>query len=140
MPITDLTGYTWVGNSVISLESSVSYNINFISNNTSYTELYMWLRVPIGGELQYRPFNVVAYDFNTQWQNDAYKTIQITGGTDATNSTLISWLEANGTLTAPQPQPSSKISVGSDLMTQSFVGSNDVTKMILNGTTIYEKT
>lgn len=65
--------------------------------------------------------------------------IEFTGGTDATNSTLISWLESNGTLTAPQPQPSSKISVGSNLMTQAFVGSTEVSKMILNGVTLYEK-
>lgn len=33
------------------------------------------------------------------WISDTYKTIQITGGADATNTTLIEWLQANGTLT-----------------------------------------
>jgi hypothetical protein len=32
------------------------------------------------------------------WTNENYKTIKITGGTDATNTTLISWLYANATL------------------------------------------
>ena len=31
------------------------------------------------------------------WNNNAYKTITITGGTDATNSDLIAWLQANAT-------------------------------------------
>lgn len=31
------------------------------------------------------------------WQNINYKTIEITGGTDATNSELIAWLQANAT-------------------------------------------
>lgn len=96
MPITDLTGYVWEANNSLSIDFGVStYNINFTSNNVNYTSIT--LNGMQDGVINYNSTNV----YNSSWTNNAYKTITITGGTDATNSTLISWLEANGTLTAP---------------------------------------
>jgi hypothetical protein len=39
------------------------------------------------------------YVYENGWVLPIYKTITVTGGTDATNSTLISWLKANATWT-----------------------------------------
>ena len=101
MPITDLTGTKWVGNDIIIVPFGVStYNINFTSNNADFSSITMnGMQDPL---IQYNSTSPIpANAYNDGWTNEAYKTIQITGGTDATNSTLIQWLQDNGTLTAP---------------------------------------
>ena len=90
---TDLTNTTWIfnNNPDMDVEGGL-YSINFISNNTSYTEIRF-------GEIgNYRLLynSTSAYRSGT-WNNENYKTIEINGGTDSTNSTLISWLESNAT-------------------------------------------
>ncbi len=115
MPITDLTGYTWVGNVTVDVNSvswgpRVEWFINFTdANNVQYGELDFW---DSSGENDYptdtmlfytsSPYTgITAYQVGSGWTNNAYKTITFTGGADATSSGLIAWLEANGTLTAP---------------------------------------
>ena len=98
--ITDLTGCTWVGNNSINVNTLFSYSISFTSYETQYISLSV-ISDHIG--------NILVYDIDWAygsdvWFNEDWKTIQITGGTDATNAALIAWLESNGTLTAPQPQ------------------------------------
>jgi len=124
MAISDLTGTTWVFNA-ISTDSFTAvgnqWDINFISNSTNYSILEQVFDDDSElGKIYYNTTNVfnVAYgDEDGLWEDEAYKTIEITGGTDVTNSTLISWLETNAT------QQSSQISV--DLSTLS--GWSDVT-------------
>ena len=101
MAVTDLTGTTWVINTrpygtSISL-GSINASINFTSNNTNYSRIF----IPIEDDLV-DGTEVLLYDNqqayrNRAWYNEAYKTISITGGTDATNTNLINWLEANAT-------------------------------------------
>ena len=101
MAVTDLTGTTWVINTrpygtSISL-GSINASINFTSNNTNYSRIF----IPIEDDLV-DGTEALLYDNqqayrNSAWYNEAYKTISITGGTDATNTNLINWLEANAT-------------------------------------------
>ena len=102
--ITDLTGCTWVGNNSIVYPTDKEYGLNFESNNFNFLKF----EFSSGNDmvLIYRNLtedvNQVAYNWDDSgWTDSAYRTIQIIGGTDATNAELIAWLEANGTLTAP---------------------------------------
>lgn len=102
MAITDLTGTTWVFNDYLDDTSLIRTYVDFTSNGITFASI----------ERNYStsPFttNILIY-YNSNgistnvcdldsWTNEAYKTITITGGADATNATLISWLQANATL------------------------------------------
>ncbi len=56
--------------------------------------------------LQYEDAIVYKKSYGSyQWVNTSFKTISIVGGDDSTNTSLIAWLQANGTLElAPQPK------------------------------------
>lgn len=92
MAVTDLTGTTWVFNDSIDVSTSFYYSINFISNDSSFAALEA--SYP---DLSYYYWGAPTTIYSNGWYNANYKTISITGGTDATNSSLISWLEANAT-------------------------------------------
>lgn len=99
--ITDLTGTTWLFNNSLNFPSSSrTYNINFNSNNTTYTSIY----VSDDGE-EWLDFNgtttIQPYTSWNGWSNNAYKTIDITGGIDVTNSKFILWLQNNATQQQP---------------------------------------
>ena len=114
MAITNLTGYKWVGNQTLDLSfinannTSVVYNISCKLENTQGESV-----VSENIEFYYKssPFNISVFkvgdiDLYLSWGgwNNSYKpsaTLTFTGGTDATNTELIAWLEANGTLTKP---------------------------------------
>lgn len=108
MPVSDLTGTTWVLNDDISGTGGFNAYVNFTSNNTNYD--YFDAVLLIDDDVLWYMNNAldtgdeVYSGYEGGWQNEAYKTITITGGTDATNATLIAWLEANGTLTVPKPK------------------------------------
>ena len=105
MAVTDLTGYTWVGNDTLTL-STFSYNLSFVDENSrgwGWFEAIFNQNI-MGMALYYDSYSPV-YNAYEGWDDSAYKTILITGGTDATNADLIAWLQANGTLTPP-PSPS----------------------------------
>lgn len=98
--ITDLTNTTWYLNP--SINTNTFAYINFTANNNTYT----YFRCYYDDE---RGIRVIKYDnttvYGNSWlDNDNYRTIYITGGTDATNSTFISWLQANATQQTP-PTP-----------------------------------
>lgn len=92
---TDLTNTTWVFNNEISTYPSgnTTYYINFTSTNTNYTQLK--LNYNDGKKNVFYDYDSVFY--GAMWLNDNYKTIEITGGTDSTNTTLIAWLTQNAT-------------------------------------------
>lgn len=89
-PSTDLTGTTWqIKNSYTELDcpwTTVTYYINFTSNNTNYTSL------KFDNYSIYYGNTAVFYPPPPQWSNQNYRTIAITGGTDTTNADLIDWL------------------------------------------------
>lgn len=90
----DLTGTTWLFNNRIDVSPDVYYDINFTSGNEQFA------RISTNGiQLRYIVVGVtvqMVYQSNT-WQSEAYRTIAITGGTDATNQDLVAWLQANAT-------------------------------------------
>ena len=89
----DLTGTTWLLNSSYDTLGcpwdSVSYSINFTSNSTNYTSINF-----DSYTLIYSSTTVFAPQGGPpSWYNQNYRTIAITGGSDATNSSLIEWLQ-----------------------------------------------
>lgn len=94
IPITDLTNTKWCINSQPTVEIEHIFNLNYTSNNSNFVG-YFNLSYGNDPSISYRSnLNVYAGDPGT-WINQAYRLIEITGGTDATNADLISWLEAN---------------------------------------------
>ena len=93
-----LAGTTWLINAspAAPLADSV-YSVEFASNNASYARLLFTVNgadfsIMYGVDMAYyRMFGM------SVWQNEAYRTVQFTGGADATNPDLIAWLEANAT-------------------------------------------
>lgn len=110
--ITDLTGTTWIFNNnlIYSSFSSLasSYSITFFSLGRDWAEIQF---INNGDyQIYYSDGTERQYICNTTTSNETYwsadKTIQITGGTDATNSDLISWLQTNATQDTPYQQVS----------------------------------
>lgn len=101
MAITDLTGTKWLFNETLISSSEFSYSIDFkdLTDENLYDALNHQIVQMMEMEYNWLNYsNQDVYDFSTStWINDVYKTIEITGGTDVTNATLISWLERNAT-------------------------------------------
>ena len=101
--ITDLTGYTWVGNVSLDLSSfqDKTYGLSFSCNSVHYTSLkFNW---GTGAKTMYYGETAVYgwFEYQQKWANENYRTIEIEGGEYATDSSFISWLQNYGTLTAP---------------------------------------
>lgn len=107
--ITDLTGYTWTADSVITMPTTdITYTFNFTYFNhfASRYDDYLGLKVS-NNELYWR-YNdgdkislkgtYGSVEGVERWYSTGYRVINITGGVDATNIELINWLSANGTL------------------------------------------
>lgn len=140
MAITDLTGYTWVGNDVLNLPSETSArHIDFscgadlkryVMLGTTYSGfIYGYMD---GGRL--RTILVYSPSPNPTW-TPKYKTIEITGGADATNPDLIAWLEANGTLTKSGGGSTLNVTYNSQKIIDSLEVTPPVT-VTYNGSTI----
>ena len=98
MPISDLTGTTWVLKNRLGDFSTLSCNINFTSNSNTYSSLSGSMRGARYIDLYYGSTVVGTYsdpNDSYSWNDQSYRIISITGGSDATNSTLISWFQAN---------------------------------------------
>lgn len=125
MSVQDLTNTTWTFNNIIS-NSDSNFNITFVSNEQTFSILNFEEQdddvvyfqdgtddLCYGWTLSYyaaSPGNYstpAVYDglFRDEWRisTQAYRTIQITGGTDVTNADLISWLEANAVQASSWP-------------------------------------
>lgn len=79
--------------------ASIDKNISFKSNNTSYSRLRCELSGVGPAAVCYLYYNdTTVYNMNggySSWTNDNYKTI--TFDEPVTDSTLLAWLQANGT-------------------------------------------
>ena len=112
MSVQDLTNTTWIiddePTSSIDSEGSIGwesllFDINFTSNQTNYTSLSLYCDYQTSLDISYN--NIMVWNGWTQdgrtpppsWTNVNYKTIEITGGDDVNDETLIGWLEANAT-------------------------------------------
>lgn len=118
MAITDLTGTTWEFSGSPYIDTSIEYSITgscwFYENQGNYngviTGIYLFY-FEVGRPPEPAPMIEVIDDVGTHhnlcagaWGGNLPFTLQITGGTDATNSGLISWLEANATQVVSTPQ------------------------------------
>lgn len=102
MAITDLTGCTWRANDVLTGPgSSVSYSVNFqdaIGNECTEISIFDLLG---SASVNYMINGSLTSVYFPPWADNCYKTITFSGGSDITNTALISWLSANGTLEEP---------------------------------------
>lgn len=71
--------------------------------------------------------------YNVEYFN---RIIEITGGTDVTNVTLIAWLEANATQII---ESTGSTYIGSTPLDKCYVGSNEVQKIYVGDELVYEK-
>lgn len=104
--ITDLTGYTWTANSIITTSTTpVTYKLSFTNfyggNYDNYIGLKLdnqvvWWRYQEGQNI-YSKETFGSVDSVKKWYSTEYRVINITGGEDSTNIELINWLYANGT-------------------------------------------
>ena len=103
MAVSDLTNTKWLLNNRIFLAGYTEYNILFTSNNYDFYQLILDDDDEGENNLYYRshtligPTYMVRASSSDGTMNENYKTIEITGGTDATNATLITWLSNNAT-------------------------------------------
>ena len=108
MALSTLINTSWKLNNVLNLpNNSVSYNVNFIIDETEETGIELQFITNTPPRLQYQielennnMQTTSAYTIinsNGLWFDQKYRTITITGGTDATNSNLITWLQTNAT-------------------------------------------
>ena len=84
---------TWVLNETLEglTDAGKTYNVNFVSNGTEYTQLRMDPDHTLEAELLYNTTTVYYYS----WKNTAYRTI--TFSQPVTDPTLLAWLQSNGT-------------------------------------------
>lgn len=107
--VSDLTDTTWEIDAYPDLlGGQPRYLINFTANNENFVGImlgqvddidprwltYLYNLSGIASDLH--AYN--SYGATPGWLNESYRTITITGGADATNATLIAWLENNATL------------------------------------------
>lgn len=103
MALTDLTNTTWIFQNPPNMSGyPLNYQyvyINFEANGLTFARFYAWSSgiyyyYANGSSRQVWSSNSTYY--TSVWEN--YRTIHITGGTDATNATFIAWLETHATL------------------------------------------
>lgn len=101
--LSDLTGTTWYFNSTIDFSGTAdgSYALNYtcVNQNISVIQILSEsMAVILGADINAAFASSMIY--MSHWLSESVRTISITGGTDATNATLIAWLEANATRTS----------------------------------------
>lgn len=165
MAITDLTGTKWILNKASAdyvhktltggtawSSSVLPYSGRYYALN--YTALpkrtlnnphsYFWLKSSSAAYYHDQPVyfgymnDTTSLDTISTTDLDYYPAIiefdSVNAGSDKTSSSVIAWLEANATQIIE-----GSISVGNSSIAKIFVGSSEVSKMILNGATVYEK-
>lgn len=139
MPISDLTGTTWTINSTTCTAGYGRFFINYICpyDVTEQSELAIGYYYNPKTDAWVSSSDTITTfgGFHNIAVNDV---ISITGGTDATNATLIAWLEANATQQVA-PQPSASISIGNLPIDKAYFGNSEISKMWLGNNKIYEK-
>lgn len=109
MAITNLTNTKWVFNdtltgSIFGDGAGNRFNINFTSNDTTYTTILFYYRGSNG--IEYGSDYVYSSSSTPHWQNQYLKSIAITDGADVENADLIALLEANATQVSEIEEPS----------------------------------
>ncbi len=98
MPISNLTGTTWTINSTTCTAGYGKFYIDFLLKDGEFNPYDMFcIGWRIGSGSEYPTANMVGISVAPEHLS-VNDEITITGGTDATNATLIAWFEANATL------------------------------------------
>jgi len=110
MSVIDLTNTVWYFNEHPQRINPNTYYLTFTSNNTQYYRIgnhwqgsylydlnYYTSLSGSGMNYAYESTSGASEVGLGSWSNPNYRTITITGGTDATNPDLIAWLEASAT-------------------------------------------
>ena len=148
MAITNLTGTKWLLNENPSaLYPNATYNINFSLINEP-TSIYTSMTSNDDGGKP--PFHGLYYNSTLVGSqigyylitDDKYRSIEITGGTDVTNTTLINWLEANATQIIESSTSPKIFAVGDVLPATTQLRITDIngSVSIYNGGEIFIKT
>lgn len=96
--ITNLMGTTWYFNENC-VKHTYDINMNFISNSQEYDNICFEVgAIVYQNTIVDEPIFDGAYQDDTGWLNEAYRTIEITGGANVTDKNVIAWLQANATL------------------------------------------
>ena len=97
MPVTDLTGTTWVFNDTIAFSGSTAWDVNFISNDVVYNRIE--ITASKGVKIIYVGSSSPLYVYEDVWQYEVNKTITITSKlSEVTNGdTLLTLLQSNAT-------------------------------------------
>ena len=98
MAITDLTNTKWYFNEHPTLMSYKTYYINFYSKERGNCNdiCIMSYEIDYSGSIVYE---------SNEWSSEWDRTIEITGGTDVKNTSLISWLTSNATQIVEETPP-----------------------------------
>lgn len=147
MAVSNLTGYTWIGNSDIhnpKEAENITWNIsgNFDFGGGGASGSFTLLNYVVMNIFQDRYLVELRYDNNMSlysagWNGPNPVTIVFTGG-DVTNAILITWLEANGTLTPPVVT-NGAMYLGTSSISKMYIGQTEVSKVYLGQDLVYEK-
>lgn len=81
---------TWLINATFGTLSDKTFNVNFVSNDTEYSQFWIGLRM---GDYQIRYDDTLVFDADgAAWQNQAYRTI---GLYEPASGDFLTWLNAN---------------------------------------------
>lgn len=117
MSLTRLTNTSWqldVSPNSFPRIGMDGYALNFESNGASFNKLAFWLGTFNIPEVYYGDLNVYR---QPNWQDEAYRTIDITGGDDADDPDLIQWLENFATQIANPVRDIDYLVPGSEITT-----------------------
>ena len=127
--LSDLTGTKWVFNDNLTIRSETEYAINFNANNHLFVLLVKGYGNDYGDGLTYGDgteyISVYHKEYSTYLWLTEYKTIEITGGSDVTNSDLIAWLQSNASQIIEPTNPT--LTLSGDLSSYLTVKVNNVT-------------
>lgn len=148
MAVSDLTNTTWVNKDTWSATASlgvfnITGTITYNNSEETFSDMkigYWYLQdddeVVSQANCVVWTLTTQAYKARARYPNEKTFTITITGGTDATNATLITWLEANAT---QQVVSTGKTQLGTRTITKKMFGTREITKEVVNGVVVYEK-
>lgn len=105
--ITNLTNTTWIFNQSLDVNSIGTYTgtINYYINYTLDDVNYGYVTFGSTNGTRYNAFTVGNKDYMSMsgWMTGLPDPITITGGSDVTNNTFITWLQSNATQQIPTP-------------------------------------
>ena len=144
VPVADLTGTNWILNSNIYITEAVSYSINSIFSDYTFSSIDFnfytadgktWKSLKLDNS-----FAIVEATATANPVENTYSSsiLSITGGTDATNPDLITWLSQNATLQV-EPIADNKIFLGNLPIKKILIGNIGVSKIIVDNIEVYTK-